>query len=91
MIESMDHVLAVGPIGSRGGYTTFFKDAKDGIGVMCGCFAGSLEEFLEKVSQTHGNTKHAAVYRAAAELAKAKLGLGVKEMREEKKNASSSI
>ena len=76
------HVLLVGPIGSRNDYTTFFRNRNKGISVSCGCFLGEIDEFIEKVIKTHGENKHASVYRAAAELAKLQIDLS--EMEEEK-------
>lgn len=74
-ISSTDHVLVIGLIGSRNDFTTFFRDADNEITVTCGCFLGKIDEFLKKVIGTHGATKHAQVYRAAAELAKLQIDL----------------
>ena len=49
------------------------KDRK--IKVSCGCFLGTIDEFLEKVEQTHGDSKHAIVYRTAADIALAQIGI----------------
>ena len=68
------HILVVGPIGSRNDFTTFFRDKDGEITVKCGCFLGKNDEFLEKVTATHGNSRHALVYRAAAETAKLQIG-----------------
>ena len=72
----------MGPIGSRNDYTTFFRNRNRGISVSCGCFLGEIDKFIEKVIETHGENKHASVYRAAAELAKLQIDLS--EMEEEK-------
>lgn len=69
-IFSEEQVLVVGPIGSRGDFTTFYRNAFCGISVKCGCFRGDIVPFLERVTATHGNNKFASIYRAAAELAK---------------------
>lgn len=74
-VYSSKHVLLVGPIGSRDDYTTFFRNRNRGISVLCGCFLGEIDKFIEKVIETHGENKHASVYRAAAELAKLQIGL----------------
>ena len=64
-----DYVL-IGRIGSRFGFTTFFKNKSNGVSVSCGCFWGTLAEFRKKVKETHGvDTKYAKVYQAAADLA----------------------
>lgn len=56
VIMSERDYFVVGPIGSRGKYTTFYK-TKRGIYVSCGCFTGSIDEFERKVKITHGG-KH---------------------------------
>ena len=62
--------LVIGPIGSRNNITTFFKTANNDIKVSCGCFTGNIEEFLEKVNETHGNNNYAKEYKTAVEIAK---------------------
>ena len=47
-INSHEDLLVVGPIGSRGDYTTFAR-AESGIFVKCGCFGGMLEKFEEAI------------------------------------------
>ena len=66
-------VFWIGAIGSRNRTTTFFR-CKDGkIYVSCGCFLGDLEEFSDKVKQTHGDNEHGRVYMFAIEMAKARI------------------
>ena len=66
-------VFWIGAIGSRNGTTTFFR-CKDGkIYVSCGCFLGDLEEFSDKVKQTHGDNEHGRIYMLAIEMAKARI------------------
>ena len=48
--------------------TTFFRDQEGGVSVSCGCFYGTLQEFREKVKQTHGESKLAKEYLMIAEL-----------------------
>ena len=67
--------MVVGPIGSRNDFTTFFRDKDKEITVKCGCFLGKIDKFLEKVSQTHGDSKYALVYRAAVEVVKLQIDL----------------
>ena len=62
--------LVIGPIGSRNDITTFFKTSNNDIKVSCGCFTGTIEEFLEKVNETHGNNNYAKEYKTAVEIAK---------------------
>lgn len=64
-----DYML-IDRIGSRNDFTTFFKNKGGGISVKCGCFCGTIAEFRERVKKTHGaDTKHAKIYKAAADLA----------------------
>ncbi len=48
--------------------TTFYRIEDDGIGVTCGCFSGSIQEFRQKVLETHGNSRFAKEYLIAADL-----------------------
>ena len=68
--ENADIFIA-GPIGSRNDYSTFFNTEK-GIFVQCGCFKGSLDEFIYNVKETHKDNKHARNYLAIAELVRQK-------------------
>ena len=74
-IFSPSHVLAIGPIGSRNAFTTFYRDTDNEITVQCGCFNGKVDTFLQMVTEIHGNSKHASVYRAAAEIARLQINL----------------
>lgn len=74
-VFSASHVLVIGAIGSRNDFTTFFRDKDGEITVKCGCFLGKIDRFLEKVAQTHDNSKYAQVYQAAAEMAKLQIDL----------------
>ena len=74
-VYGQKHFLCIGPIGSRFGFTTFFRTKSLEIFVSCGCFLGSLEDFLEQVSKTHGNNMYAKQYIAATEVAKACIDL----------------
>jgi carbonic anhydrase/acetyltransferase-like protein (isoleucine patch superfamily) len=59
-----DKYLSINPIGSRNSLLTVVKKPT-GIMVYSGCFSGTCEEFLAKVTTTHGNNQHAKAYRAA--------------------------
>ena len=76
------HYLVIGPMGSRNGFTTFFRTNNLFIGVACGCFRGNVDEFVKKVKETHGDNKHAKTYLAAAELAKMQIDLTTEENEE---------
>ena len=68
-------MLVIGAIGSRDDFTTFFRDKDNEITVKYGCFLGKIDKFLEKVTQTHGDSKYALVYRAAVEVARLQIDL----------------
>lgn len=63
-------ICTVSNIGSRYGITTFFNRKDGTIGVRCGCFYGSIDEFAEAVRSRHGDNKFAKQYELAIELAK---------------------
>ena len=71
-------------MGSRCAYTTFAYSKDKCIKVRCGCFFGTIDEFLDKVKETHGDSKHAMVYRAAIEVAKAQIEITDDGEQEEK-------
>ena len=70
-IQSPSDILIVGVIGSRNGYTTIFHTDR-GIFVQCGCFKGTLEEFEERVKETHQGNKYERNYLALVEFVKVK-------------------
>ena len=77
MVSSTNHILVIGPIGSRDDFITFYHDKENDITVRIGCFNGKIDKFLEKVSQTHGGSKHELTYQAAAELAKLQIDVSL--------------
>ena len=74
-INKISDVLCISPIGSRNDTTTFFKTKDNNICVKCGCFTGTIDNFLGAVEETHGENKHAKAYRLACELAKIQIEL----------------
>ena len=74
-VFSARHVLVIGAIGSRDDFTTFYRDKDNESTVKCGCFLGKIDKFLEKVTQTHGDSNYALVYRAAVEVARLQIDL----------------
>lgn len=64
-----DYICLKG-FGSRNRNTTMFRAKSGNICVSCGCFIGSLQEFENKVKETHGNNKFAKEYLALVEAAK---------------------
>ena len=57
-------VLMVGPIGSHCDYLAAYLTDK-GVRLRAGCFFGDVDTFRAKLEETHGDTNHAAEYRAA--------------------------
>ena len=82
-VFSASHVLVIGAIGSRNDFTTFYRDKDNEITVKCGCFLGKIDKFLQKVTETHGDSKYALVYRAAVEVAKLQIDLSGEAPKEE--------
>ena len=74
-VFSASHVMVIGAIGSRSDFTTFYRGKDQQIMVKCGCFNGNIDEFINKVQETHGDNKYALVYRAAVEVAKLQIKL----------------
>ena len=54
--------------GSEYRNTTFFITKDGNVCVNCGCFSGTLEQFREKVEETHKDTKYAKEYLMIADL-----------------------
>ena len=72
VIRRTEHILVVGPIGSRKSFTTFSRSIH-GINVSCGCFEGTIQEFEKRVKETHGESLLAKDYLTAIKLAKSRL------------------
>ena len=69
-VSGTRHYLNLGPIGSRGGYTTIYRDKSKKAIVVCGCFHGDLDDFERAVHKTHSGTKYEAEYMALIQLAR---------------------
>lgn len=67
--SNADYIYLKG-FGSHNRSTTIFRAKSGNICVSCGCFIGSLQEFENKVKETHGNNKFAKEYLALVEAAK---------------------
>ena len=74
-IQNTDDLCSFSYFGSRRLTTTFFRTKDKDIFVVCGCFNGTLEEFVEKVKETHGDNKYAKEYLLMVELVKVKFNL----------------
>ena len=67
--------------GSSRRCTYFFKLIDHSIYVRCGCFAGTLEEFRNKVKETHSDNFYAEGYLKIADLAEWQLEGMVKNVK----------
>ena len=57
-------ILQIGPIGSRcSDFVAYLTD--QGLRLSTGCFFGSRENFVERLTKDHAGTKHETEYRAA--------------------------
>ena len=61
--------------GSENRDITFFRTKDGDIFVVCGCFRGTLKEFIREVKETHGDSKYAKEYLAIVEVVKIKFNL----------------
>ena len=64
---NLDYAI-VGGFGSEQRTTTFFRQKDGTVGVRCGCFYGTLEEFRGKVKKTHKDSKYGQEYLMIADL-----------------------
>ena len=74
-IASDDDFCVFSKFGSVNRDTTFFKTLGRKVFVTCGCFKGTIEDFVKRVKETHGNNKFAEEYLAMVELVKIKFNL----------------
>ena len=74
-IKLNDDYITFDRFGSRLGTTTMFRCSDGIIRVSCGCFSGTLKEFRNKVSRTHGFNKYAKEYEAIIKVAKVHFGI----------------
>ena len=64
---NLDYAI-VGGFGREQRTTTFFRQKDGSVGVKCGCFHGTLDEFRAKVKETHKDSKYAQEYLMIADL-----------------------
>ena len=69
-ISNTNQYRVFGPAGSRNDFTTFFVGRDEIIYAKCGCFLGTVDDFCEKVIETHRDNAYAKEYIAYAEIAK---------------------
>ena len=74
-VTNKNDYLNIYPIGSQDDSVTFYRLKDGGLGVSCGCFTGTLNDFIEAVAEEHGDNQHGKEYMAAVELAKVRFGV----------------
>lgn len=72
-VKTNDDLCTFTYFGSENRPTTAFKTKDGGINVRCGCFQGTLQQFREKVKETHGTNDYAVEYLMIADLIEHKL------------------
>ena len=85
-----DYTIIQG-FGSEYRNTTFFKCKDGNIGVKCGCFYGTLDEFRSKVKETHKDSKFAKEYLMIADLMEYHFNSERKETDEEQNGQSREV
>ena len=68
MVRGNEDYTTIKGFGREYRNTTFFRQKNGSIGVVCGCFYGTLDEFRKKVRETHGESKYAKEYLMIADL-----------------------
>ena len=68
-VFNIKDIMSISCIGSRYGTTTIFKNKSGSLSVSCGCFYGTIDEFSNKVKETHGDSKFWREYIAMIEMA----------------------
>lgn len=74
-IQSTRNYFVAGPLGSRDAFTTFYRTKSNDIKVACGCFKGTVDEFVSKVKETHGTSAYAQEYCGIVDFVKNYLNL----------------
>ena len=70
LIKSEDDYAFIKGFGRANRETIFFLGADNIIYVCCGCFEGSIDEFVKKIKETHKNSYLAKEYLAIVRLMK---------------------
>lgn len=65
--------FSIGPIGSRNDYLIVIVLKDKTLQVHAGCWTGTVDDFVKRVKEAHGDNEHAKEYMEALDLAKRKL------------------
>ena len=74
-IDSNDKHCGFDCFGSQNRHTHAYMTRLGEVEVTCGCFRGTLDEFVKKVESTHAGTVYEKQYKAIAELIRIKFNL----------------
>ena len=74
-INKNNDYLTIVNIGGSNNTTTFFKTQDNKIGVTCGYFTGTIDEFLKVVNEIYCENKRAKAYKLACMLARVQIEL----------------
>lgn len=74
-IKYSSDICSMSGFGSELRTTTAFKTKDGAIHVSCGCFYGNLDEFYNRVEETHGDTLYGREYKKMIELIKIHFGI----------------
>jgi hypothetical protein len=61
--------------------TTVYRTKEKSIEIVCGCFKGTLIQFISKVKDTHGETDNAKQYLAIVEVIKVRFSITEEEQK----------
>lgn len=74
-IKHSSDICSMSGFGSKLRTTTAFKTKDGTIHVSCGCFYGNLDEFYNRVEETHGDNLYSREYKKIIELIKIHFGI----------------
>jgi hypothetical protein len=74
-ITCSDDYCVFQSFGSARRSTTVYRQLDGAIRINCGCFHGDLDEFIEAVEKTHGETHYGDEYRAIIKVIKIRFNL----------------
>ena len=74
-IKHSSDICFMSGFGSALRTTTAFKTKDGAIHVTCGCFYGNLDDFYNRVEETHGDSLYGREYKKMIELIKIHFGI----------------
>lgn len=74
-IKTTGDICSMSGFGSEYRTTTAFRTKNGDVHVTCGCFYGNLDDFYNRVKETHGDTLYGREYKKMIELIKIHFGI----------------